>query len=245
MISSWSQFERFPWDEVEPDLSPFELAARCLPDGMKIAACSSVFEHILERVLGYNGLFTLLYDEPELVRAVFARWGQMVYEFYESVVGSDAVGALFHGDDLGFKTSTLVSPDALRQLVFPWLRKYAELAHAHGKTFWYHCCGNIYDTGVIEDLIEDVQIDALHSFQDVILPVTEFVERYGDRVAALGGVDVDKMVRMPQSDLRAYVRHMLGQCMQGGRFAIGTGNTVANYVPLESYFAMLDECRRY
>jgi uroporphyrinogen decarboxylase len=33
--------------------------------------------------------------------------------------------------------------------------------------------------------------------------------------------------------------------MPGGGYCLGTGNTVANYIPLESYFAMLDEGRRY
>jgi uroporphyrinogen decarboxylase len=158
---------------------------------MKLTVTGSIFEHVMENLLGFEGLFYLLHDEPDLVAQVFARWGQKVYELYESVIGIEQVGALFHADDLGFKTSTLLSPKDLRRFVFPWLKKYAALAHAHGKMFWLHCCGNIYSNGVIEDLIEDVQIDALHSFQDVILPVTDFQARFGNRVAELGGVVMD------------------------------------------------------
>jgi len=106
-----------------------------------------------------------------------------------------------------------------------------------------HCCGNIYTNGVIEDLIEEVQIDALHSFQDVILPVTEFKTRYGNRVAALGGVDMDKLARMDEASLRPYIRSIMNTCIPGGRFALGSGNSVANYVPLENYLILLDESR--
>ena len=109
-------------------------------------------------------LVELLIDDPELVAAVFDRWGQKVLEFYETVITMETVGMLFHGDDLGFKTSTMVSPEVLRRLAFPWFRRFAEVAHAQGKMYWYHYCGNIYSTDVIEDLIEDVGIDALHSF---------------------------------------------------------------------------------
>jgi len=129
-------------------------------------------------------------------------------------------------------------------LVLPWFKKYAALAHAHGKVFWYHCCGNIYN-GVIEDLIDDVQVDGFHSFQDIIMPVTEFKARYGGRVAILGGVDVDSLARLEEPALRKYIRTVLERCMPGGRFALGSGNSVTNYVPLENYLIMLEEARRW
>jgi len=199
----------------------------------------------MENLLGYEGLFYLLHDEPELVAEVFARWGQKVYGYYESVVGLEKVGAIFHADDLGFKTATLISPEALRRHVLPWLKKYAALAHDHGKLFLYHCCGNVYNEGVIRDLIEEVRIDAFHSFQDEILPIADFKARYGDRVAALGGVDMDNLARMDEPSLRRYVREILQRCMPGGRFALGSGNTVANYIPLRNYFILLEESRRW
>jgi uroporphyrinogen decarboxylase len=245
LISSREEFELFPWDKIRPDLSPCEFVAQNLPEGMKMTVMATLFEHVLETLLGYEGLFFMLYDEPDLVAQVFARWGQKVYDYYQSVIGLEGVGAIFHADDLGFKTSTLLSPDALRQHVFPWLKKYAALAHEHGKMFWYHCCGNVYKTGVIEDLIEDVRIDAFHSFQDVILSVTDFKARYGDRVAALGGVDMDKLARLDEASLREHIRAILERCMPGGRFALASGNSIANYIPLQNYCIMLEESRRW
>jgi uroporphyrinogen decarboxylase len=245
LIASRDEFSAFPWDEIKADCSPCEWVARNLPPGMKMTVQASLFEHVLENLLGYEALFYLLHDDPELVGEVFARWGQKVYDYYASVIGMEQVGAIFHGDDLGFKTSTLLAPKDLRRLVFPWLKKYAALAHARGKMFWLHCCGNLYSSGIIEDLIEDVRIDALHSFQDVILPVTDFKARYGSRVAALGGVDMDKLARMDETSLRAYIQAILAKCVPGGRFALGSGNSVANYIPLEKYAVLLDESRRW
>ena len=160
--SSWKEFDQFLWDQIKLDDSPLELVARNLPEGIKMTAGGlgeGPFEHVLEVLLGYEGLFYLLYDEPELVAQVFGRLGQMQYDFYESVAGMEEVVAIFHADDLAFRTSALVSPDTLRPYVFPWFKKYAALAHNYEKMFWYHCNGNIFDDGVIEDLIEDVQMD--------------------------------------------------------------------------------------
>jgi uroporphyrinogen decarboxylase len=75
--------------------------------------------------------------------------------------------------------------------------------------------------------------------------VGEFMRRYGDRVGVLGGVDVDKMCRSSEEEIRSYVRGILDECMPGGRYALGTGNSVANYIPIENYLAMLEEGLRW
>jgi len=242
IIKNWDDFERIGWDDITPDLSRLDEMRRVLPDGMKLVVGTTVFEMILEWFLGYEDLFVLSVDNPELVEAVFNNWGRKVYDFYRQAIQYPEIGAIFHADDLGFKTATMMSPEFLRKNLFPWFREYAALAHEHGKTYWYHCCGNVLN--VMDDLIEDVKIDAFHSFQDVIIPIGRFAERYGDRVAALGGVDMDKLARMEEDDLRAYVRDILNKCMPG-RFALGSGNTVANYIPVRNYLAMLDEARRW
>ena len=240
IIKDWNDFERIAWDKIDSGLRWLDELRRVVPDGMKLVAGSTVFEMILERFLGYEDLFVLSVDAPELVEAVFDRWGRKVLEFYQQAVQYPEVGAIFHADDLGFKTATMMSPQFLRKTLFPWFTRYAELAHAHGKTYWYHCCGNV--SNVMDDLINDVKIDAFHSFQDVIVPVGRFMDRYGDEVAALGGVDVDKLARLQEADLRRHVRGILDRCMPG-RFALGSGNSVANYVPVRNYLAMIDEAR--
>jgi len=245
IIANWADYEAFPWDAVEPDYRAFELIAASLPEGMKMTPMATVFTHVHAGLLGTTDMLYLLYDNPDLVAAVFQRWGQLVYEFYANLVDMDEVGAIWHADDLGFTTSTMVSPQFLRQHVLPWFAQYAKLAHDHGKTFWLHCCGNVYVDGIIDDLIDDVGIDAFHSYQDPILSISEFQAQYGQRVAGMGGVDMDKLCRLDEKALRAYMRDILDHCMPQGRFAFGTGNTVTNYVPIEHYVWMIDEARRW
>ena len=243
IITSRETLEQFPWDAVDVDYEPYEIMARHLPDGMKIAVSSCVFEHVLENLLGYEGLFRLIIDDPDLVAEVFSRWGRKVYDYYKNAIAMDAVGAIFHADDLGFRTATMLPPDYLRQHVFPWFKKFADLAHEYRKPYWYHCCGNIYNCGVIEDII-DIGVDGLHSFENTIIAPGDFKARYGNRIAMMGGVDMDNLCRMNRADLRAYIRELLATCMPG-RFALGSGNSVANYVPLDNYITMLDEGRKF
>jgi uroporphyrinogen decarboxylase len=97
----------------------------------------------------------------------------------------------------------------------------------------------------MEDLIEDVGIDARHSFEDTIERVEGVKDKYGDRIALLGGIDVDFLCRADEEQIRRRVRHTLEHCNPGGGYCLGTGNSVANYIPLDSYLVMLDEGRRF
>ena len=97
----------------------------------------------------------------------------------------------------------------------------------------------------MDNLIDVVRIDGLHSFQDVIQPVAEVKVRYGQRGALLGGVDMHKLATLSEAELRAYLRSILDVCMVDGRFAFGSGNTIANFVPLTHFAILLDESRRW
>jgi len=244
VITSWKDFEKFSLEKMKLYVKRHDFEAydkflgENLPEGMKTMVQGCLFQDVLDGLLGYEGLSFSLYDQPDLVEAVFNTWGEVVYEFYENTIPMESAGGIFHADDLGYKTATMLKPDILRKLVFPWFRKYASLAHKYGKPYWYHCCGNV--SQIMKDLIEDVKIDAFHSFQDVIIPVGEFKKKYGDKIATLGGIDMDELAQSNEDNLRKYVRGVLDECMPG-RYALGSGNTIANYIPVENYLIMLEE----
>jgi uroporphyrinogen decarboxylase len=69
--------------------------------------------------------------------------------------------------------------------------------------------------------------------------------KYGSRIAILGGIDVDFLCRAEEDSIRKRVQETLKVCMQDTGYCLGTGNTVANYIPFKNYLAMLDEGRSY
>jgi uroporphyrinogen decarboxylase len=96
----------------------------------------------------------------------------------------------------------------------------------------------------MDDLIDGVGIDAKHSFQEGVSPISESKERWGGRIALLGGVDVNKLASFPPQELRRYVRRVIDTGSPGGRFAVGAGNSIPSYIPVENYLTMLDEALR-
>jgi uroporphyrinogen decarboxylase len=131
----------------------------------------------------------------------------------------------------------------MRELVLTGHARMASRTHQAGRLYFLHSCGELSD--IREDLIEDVRIDAKHSFEDTIESVTDAKRNYGNRLTLFGGIDVDFLCRSTEREIRKRVRATLDVCMPGGGYCLGTGNTVANYVPIDNYLAMLDEGRRW
>jgi len=243
-IATWQDFERYPWpDPAKMDLSVLEWLEKNLPDDMCLTvACHSVFEQ-LSWLMGLEHLCVTLYDDTALIKAVIDRVGQVYLAAARTYVQFDRIKFLFGGDDMGHKTGTLISPRHLRELVLPWHKRIAQVAHDAGRLYLLHTCGNIKQ--IMPDLVSDVGIDGKHSFEDTIERVEDVKRDWGDRIALLGGIDVDFLCRADEDAIRRRVRDTLEACMPGGGYCLGTGNSVANYIPLDSYLIMLDEGRRW
>ena len=244
VITSWDDFERYPWPRPEDvSLYPLEYMAAQLPEGMGILiAISGVFEPV-SWLMGYETLSVSLYDQPGLVAAMFERIRYILLPLALACSQMDRVIGIWMGDDLGFRSGTMISPRHLRQYVFPIQKEIAAIAHARGLPFVLHSCGNL--AAVMEDLISGVKIQARHSFEDAIQPVEAFYSRDSDRIAVIGGVDMDLLARGTEQQVRRRTRRILEACAPGRAYILGSGNSIANYIPLQNFLAMLDEGRRF
>ncbi len=245
-ITNWDEFERYPWpDPANISTRSLEWYERNLPDEMCVIA-SGGFAHFAEYLawlMGYQTLCFALYDQRDLVQGIAGRLLAFFIPVLERMLQFERVKVVWGSDDMGFKTGTLISPSDLRQFVLPGHKKMAEMAHAAGKPYLLHACGNL--SAIMDDLIDDVRIDGKHSFEDTIEDVRTVKHTYGQRIALLGGIDLDFLCRSTPEQVRARTRSTLDACLPGGGYCLGTGNSVANYIPLDNYLAMWDEGCRY
>jgi uroporphyrinogen decarboxylase len=241
-ITNWEEFEKYPW----PDPSiPQELEwyQKNLPEDMCIIASGSHFAEYLTWLMGYETFCYALYDQPDLVEAIVAKLTKIFRVDLERVLQFDRVRIIWGSDDMGFRNGLLMSADDMRRLVLPGHKLMAEMSHAAGRPYLLHSCGKLDD--IYDDLIDDVKIDAKHSFEDTIEDVRERKATIGRRIALLGGIAVDFLCRSDEKAIRRRVRETLDVCLPGGGYCLGTGNSVANYIPLENYLAMVDEGMKY
>ncbi len=245
MIRTWEDFERYPWPRLEAvDFFPYEYINNHLPEGMGliVSHAAGMLEH-LTSLMSYEGLCLAIHEAPDLVQAISDRVGDLMIQFYTHLLALNRVVAIFPGDDMGFRTATLIGPAHLRKWVLPWHNRFSAMTHARGLPYFLHSCGNL--ERIMEDLIEDVRIDGKHSYEDAILPVEQFQARYGSRIAVLGGVDVHRLATGTPDDVRRHTRYLIETCGSRGRYAIGSGNSIPSYIPVENYLAMVDEALSY
>jgi len=245
-ITNWQEFEEYPWpnpDDITTENLPWYQDN--LPEDMCIIG-SGGFAHFAEYVIwlmGYETLCYSLFDKPDLVEAISRRLIDLYEVVVQRILAFDRVKAIWGSDDMGFRSGTLIGPDDLRKYILPGHKAMARAAHAAGRPYLLHSCGKL--DAIMDDLLDDVGIDALHSYEDTIKTVEETKRVYGDRIAVLGGIDVDFLCRSDEEAVRRRTRETLDECQPGGGYCLGTGNSVANYIPLDNYLAMLDEGRRY
>ena len=243
-ITTWEEFERYPWPDPKAiSTRSMEWFERNLPDGMGLSTGGlGHFCEYLVWLMGYQSLCFALVDNRELVIAIRDKLMEIYREALKVLLSFKNLRVIWVGDDLGFRTGTLLSPEDLRELVFPGHAMLARMSHDAGRPYFLHSCGNL--SQIMEELISEVGIDAKHSFEDTIERVEDVKKTYGRRIAVLGGIDVDFLCRATQEQVRARTRRTIEACQAGGGWCLGTGNSVANYIPLDNYLAMLDEGRR-
>jgi len=98
----------------------------------------------LRSLAGVETASYLFYDAPELVDELFERYFTVVMDGLRRASRRVAIDVIGFGEDIGFKTGPLVSPEFFRRFLLPRYRKTMALAHELGITLtWYDSDGDI------------------------------------------------------------------------------------------------------
>ena len=251
VIQDEEDFRKYPWAELEEYYfqknAKYFLALRDeMPDGMKAigGVGNGIFECVQD-LTGYEGLCYILADDEDLYRALFQKVGETNLKIWKRFMKEygDIYCVLRFGDDLGYKSNTLLSTEDIKNLIFPQYKPIVDLVHSYQKPFLLHSCGKIF--GVMDELIENVGINAKHSNEDQIAPFPVWAEKYGDKIGNFGGADVDVVCNASKQELKEYILDVISKSKNHGGFAFGTGNSIPDYVPAESYLNMIEIVREY
>jgi uroporphyrinogen decarboxylase len=244
-IQNRDDFNKYPWDELPQyfwDMAgkKFDILTTCLPAGMKaVGGIGNGLFEISEDLVGFQYLAYMMADDPELFRDLYRKIGSLMVKIWTVFLErySKSFTICRFGDDLGFKTNTLISPITIREHILPQYQRVIELIHNSGHSFLWHSCGNIFN--IMNDVIE-IGIDAKHSNEDAIAPFEQWISLYGNRIGLLGGIDVDLIcLKSPEEIFERVVEKGRRFRKQARGYALGSGNSIPDYVPVEGYLAMI------
>lgn len=242
-IQDEQMFDQYPWigpqDVYYKDV---DMIKDCLPDGVKVIAVHGPQFQSLFRIMGVEALSIALSENPELIAAMAERVGELSVNIVENLLQREWVGGVWYGDDLAYTGGLLVSPDVLRKYVFPYYKRIGDLCKQYKKLFIFHSDGKLSE--VRNDLLA-CGIQAIHPNEPTSVDIAQLKQQWGDRLSFLGNIDVGLLTRgTPEQVVRA-ARNLIDNVAPGGGFALGSGNSVTRYVPLQNYKAMLETVAEY
>ena len=208
----------------------------------------SPFWHDVCDLVGMDNLMIKMYEDPDLVDAVFDH----VVQFYLDVnarifaAAAGSIDILFIGNDFGSQNGPLLSEELFRRFILPHLKKFVDLGHAYDKFVMLHCCGSFVD--LLPAMIE-IGLDGIHAVQPSCrgMDLAALKANFGHRILFNGAIDSHHVLIKGTPDLvRQKTREVLDIMKPGGGYIAGASHdSILEETPVENVLAMFEAIRHY
>ena len=228
----------YPWPDPDwMDVSHIREEARAYQGEYAILGGDwSPFWHDAIDLLGMENMYLKMFDQPELVDAVFDH----MLDFYATVnervfdASADAIDIMFIGNDLGGQTGPLLSPELFERFVLPHIKRLADIGHACNLKVMMHCCGGVRE--LLRQLI-DAGLDGLHAVQPDCrgMDLRALKAEFGGEILFNGAIDSHNILIDGNPEfVREKTREVLEIMMGGGGYVAGASHdTILEETPVE------------
>ena len=238
VISSFEDFEKYIFPSKNDfDYSNFENVKKYLPDGMGVIGQYGDIFTMTWELMGFENFSFALFENPELIKVVNEKIGNLILSMFEYFAQSDKVDIIWFSDDIAYTNGLLMSPEVLDEYFFPWLRKIGDLAKRYSKPLIYHTDGVLFD---VFDKIIECGVNAIHPIEPKAMNLAEVKSKFGKKLALIGHVDVDLLARASKDEVIKVIEKNIEIAWEHTGYCVGSGNSIPAYVNYDNYLAMLD-----
>ena len=245
-----AEIHEYPWpNPVWMDVSHIRAEAEQYQSRYAILGGDwSPFWHDAIDLLGMEGLYMKMYDEPEFVDAIMKH----LVDYYVAVsqrifdAAADVMDIFFIGNDFGSQTGPLLGPELFNRFMMPHLRRLIDLGHAYGLKVQLHCCGGF---APLIPLMIEAGLDGLHAVQPFCygMDLAKLKADFGDKILFNGAIDSHHVLINGSPDfVRQKTREVINIMKPGGGYVAGASHdTILEETPLENVLAMFDAIREF
>jgi uroporphyrinogen decarboxylase len=197
-----------------------------------------------QAVVGSERLLMAMATDPEWCADIFMTWSEMIIRSAELMIeGGFVFDGAFLYDDMGYRNGPLFSPKMYRELCKPAHANVCDFFHRYGLKVILHSCGNV--TALVPDLIE-AGFDCLQPLEvKAGMDLVGLKEKYGDRLAFMGGIDVRKMASGDPRLIEEEIATKIGLAKRGGGYIYHSDHSVPDNVSFDSYKYVMELVRKH
>jgi len=222
-------------------LDEFERLRKRFGDDAYISCCTAGFTmNGLVHYRGSDQAFIDLYDEPELVHAIFEHLTAGSIESAKAAVSAGADG-LYIGD--AFSSCSVISPQIFKEFCLPYYQRFVKAIKPLGVDIYLHICGN---ASPILELMADTGVNAIEPLDPLGgVSVADAKKRVGNRVCLKGGVNTISLQDNTPEEVAEETKKVLREGMANGGFILGSGDDIPRFAKKENIRAMVETCHKF
>lgn len=144
-------------------------------------------------------------------------------------IGGDG---LIIGEDIAYQRGTLISPNSLRELVFPNLARILKVFQGLGIPVFFHSDGNLQT--VLEEIV-NLGFTGLQGIEPSAgMDLALVKKQYGSQLCLMGNLDLGELGgNLDENRLALLVEKTIRDGSPGGGYIFGTSGGLGNNLPLE------------
>ena len=203
---------------------------------------ASFFTDTYTSIFGFENFMYTLHDDRSLIEEVLEQYANY-YALMAQKLVQYPLTFFYVGDDLAYKSTTLIQPDLLREMWVPRMQRVFEPALERDIPILFHSDGNI--EALIPDLL-DMGINALNPIEPYGMDIRAIKARFGKDLTLVGNMDVGgALSEGTPEQVREETRQLIDDVGVGGGFVLASCHSITSNVKPENFLAMVDTAHTY
>jgi len=192
--------------------------------------------------LGFENFMIWNLTNPEEMRYWYEQICELNIALAKKYVEAGAHAILFD-DDIAYNSGTFLSPQVMREQVFPLYARQVQAVKDLGVPVFFHTDGRLTD--VLDDMVDVAGYEGWQAIQPGVNDIAEIKAKYGDRLVLWGNISIDLLGRGTPEQIREAVRELIRVVAPGAGFILSSSNALGWETSAANARALYDAGEEY
>ena len=253
-IIDWPVKTKQDWKEIKerlkPDFTRVDWATglsrnkTAYEEGKFLCFAGGYGYDILQRYMKSEQLLTTMAEDPGWVKDMITTLAELTLVMVELMMdnGFKFDGAFLY-NDMGYKNGLLFSPDTYMKTHYDADKLVFDYFHSKGMKVILHSCGNVKE---LIPILIDAGLDCLQPLEvKAGMDLIELKEKYGDKLAFMGGIDVRLMSDPDPSKIEEEIKKKFEVAKKNGGYIYHSDHSIPKDVSFQQYCRVIELVKKY